>query len=83
MPRNLGSGVECKRGASQSEFGLMRSLMGVRTEEATFTICGVDWEAPFQGPFFKVIEGLLDRVGSFQRIRGGRPDSEIIRCLVP
>jgi len=75
----LGSGVECKGGgASQSELGLMRSLMGVRTEETTFTFSGVDWEAPFQGPFFKVIEGLLDRVGSFQRIREGRPDGEII-----
>jgi len=25
-----------------------------------------------------VVEGLLDRVGSFQRVRGGRPDGEII-----
>jgi len=58
--------------------GLMRSLMGVRTEEATFTFSGVDWEARFQGPFFKVIEGFLDRVGSFQRVREGRPDGEII-----
>jgi len=32
----LGSGVECKGGSSQSELGLMRGLMGVRTEEATF-----------------------------------------------
>jgi len=39
--------------------------MGVRTEEATFTFSGVDW-------------GLLDRVSSFQRVRGGRPDGEII-----
>jgi len=52
----------------------MRSLMGVRTEEATFTFSGVDWEAPFQGSFFMVIEGLLDRVGNFQWIRRGRPD---------
>jgi len=36
--------------------------MEVRTEEATFTFSGFDWEAPFQRPFFKVIEGLLDRV---------------------
>jgi len=52
--------------------------MRVRTEEATFTFSGVDWEAPFQEPFFKVIEGLLDRVDSFQRVRRGRPDGEII-----
>jgi len=38
----LGSGVECKGGASQTELGLMRSLMGVRTEKATFTFSGVD-----------------------------------------
>jgi len=43
----LGGGVECKKGASQSEFELMRSLMGVSTEEVTFTFSGVDWEAPF------------------------------------
>jgi len=52
--------------------------MGVRTEEATFTFSGVDWEAPFQGSFFKVIKGLLDRVGSFQWVRGGRLNGEII-----
>jgi len=52
--------------------------MGVHTEEATFTFSGVDWEAPFQRPFFKVIKGFLDRMGSFQRVRGGRPDGEII-----
>jgi len=51
--------------------------MGVRNE-ATFTFSRVDWKAPFQRPFFKVIEGLLDRVGRFQRVRGGRPDGEII-----
>jgi len=56
----------------------MRGLIGVRTEEVTFTFNGVDCEAPFQGPFFKVIEGLLDRVGSFQQVRKGRPDGEII-----
>jgi len=74
----LGGGVECKGGASQSELGLMRSLMWVRTEEATFTFSWVDWEAPFQEPFFKVVEGLLDIVGSFHRVKGGRPDGEII-----
>jgi len=37
-------------GASQRELGLMRGLMRIRTEEATFTFSGVDWEAPFQGP---------------------------------
>jgi len=41
--------------------------MGVCTEEATFTFSGVDREAPFPRPFFKMIEGLLDRVGSFQQ----------------
>jgi len=74
----LGSEVECKRDVSQSELGLKRGLMGVRTEEATFTFSRVDWEAPFQGPFFKMIEGLMDRVGNFQWVRGGRPDGEII-----
>jgi len=65
----LGSGVECNGGASQSELRLMRSLMGVRTEEATFTYIRVNWEAPFQKPFFKVVEGLLDIVGSFHWVR--------------
>jgi len=50
----------------------------MRTEETTFTFSGVAWAAPFQRPFFKLIEGLLDRVGSFQRVRGGRLDGEII-----
>jgi len=56
----------------------MQSLIGVCTEQATFALSEVDWEAPFQGLFFKVIEGLLNRVGSFQWIRRGRPDGEII-----
>jgi len=55
--------------------------MGVRTEEATFTFSGVYWEVPFQGPFFKVIVGLLDTMGSFQRVKGGRPDGEIISIV--
>jgi len=58
--------------------GLMRSLIGVRIEEATFTFSGIDWEAPFQRPFFKVVKSLLDGVGSFLRARRGRPDGEII-----
>jgi len=53
-------------------------LIGVHAEEATFTFSRIDWEALFQKPFFKVIEGLLNRVGSFQRVRGGRPVGEII-----
>jgi len=76
--KELGSGVECKSGASQSELWLMRSLMEVRTEEATFTFSGDDWEAPFQGPFFKVVESLLNSIGSFQLVRRGRPDGKII-----
>jgi len=44
---------------------MMRSLMVVRTEEATFTFSGVDWEAPFQGPFFKGIEGLRTEWAAF------------------
>jgi len=60
----LGCGVECKEGASQSELGLMRSLMGVRIEEATSTFSRVDWEVP-QKLFFMVVEGLLDSAGSF------------------
>jgi len=44
----LGSEIECKGGASQIELGLMRSLMEIHTEEATFTFSGVDWEAPWR-----------------------------------
>jgi len=71
----LRGGVECKGDASQ---GLMRSLMEVRTEEVTFTFNGVNWEAPFQGPFLNVVEGCLENVGSFQWVRRGGPDGEII-----
>jgi len=74
----LGSGIKYEGGASQSELVLMCGLMGIRAEEATFTFIGVDWEASFQRPFFKLIGGFLDRVGSFQRAKGGRPDGEII-----
>jgi len=49
---------------------------GVRTEEATLTISGADWEASPQGPLFKVAEGPPDRAGSPQRIRRGKPDGE-------
>jgi len=42
----------------------MQSVL-VCTEEA-FTFCGVNWEMPCQRPFFKVVEGLLDSVSSFQ-----------------
>jgi len=56
----------------------MRSLMGVHTAKATFRFFGVNWEAPFQEPFFEVVEGLLDGVSSFQWIRGGGPDGKII-----
>jgi len=52
--------------------------MEVHTEEATFTFKGVDREAPFQGPFFNVVEGLLDSVSSFLRVRGGKPGGKII-----
>jgi len=38
----LGGGVKCKGGTSQNELGLMQSLMGVRTEKATFTFSGVN-----------------------------------------
>jgi len=50
--KEFGSGVECKRGASQSVLGLMWGLMGVRTEEATFIFSEIDWEVPLQTPFF-------------------------------
>jgi len=83
--KELGSGVECKGDASQSDLGLMRGLMGVRPE-ATFTFSGVDWDAPFQRSFFKVIEGLLDRVGSFLRVREEDQmvrSSALSECLVP
>jgi len=43
----LGGGFECKGGPGRSELGLMQSLTGIHTEEATFTFSGVDWEAPF------------------------------------
>jgi len=77
--RNLVAGLNVRRGgAGQSEMGLIRSLMWVRTEETTFTFSRVDWEEPFQEPFFKVVEGLLDSVGSFKRVRRVRPDGEII-----
>jgi len=52
--------------------------MEIRTEEAIFTFSGVDWEAPFLGPFFKVFESLLDSVGSFHRVLGGRSNGEIV-----
>jgi len=61
----LGNGVECTGSASQSELWLMRSLMGVRTEEALFTFSGVDWEAPFQRLVFMVIVGLLAEWAAF------------------
>jgi len=64
----------------KSELGLC-GLMAVHAEEATFTFSGVDWEAPFQRSFFKMIEGFLDRVGSFQRVREGRSDGEIISIV--
>jgi len=74
----LGGGVEYKGCVGQSELGLMRSLVGVRAEKAAFTFSGVDWEAPFQGPFFKVVKGLLISVGRLQRVGRGRPEGEII-----
>jgi len=49
----------------------MRNLIGVRTEEAAFTFCKVNSDAPFHGPFFEVIEGLLNGVSGFQWIGGG------------
>jgi len=42
-PRNLGAELNVRgRGTCQSELGLLRSLMEVCTEEATFTFSGVD-----------------------------------------
>jgi len=52
--------------------------MRVHTEKAAFTFSRVNWEVSFQGPFFKVVESLLDSVISFQLIRGGGPDGKII-----
>jgi len=74
----LEGGFECNGCASQSELGLMRGLVGVCAEEATFIFSGVDWKAPFQGPFFKLAKGLLNSMGSFQQVGGGKPDGEII-----
>jgi len=54
------------------------SLVGVHTEEVAFTFCWVNWESPLQGPFFEVVEGLLDSVLSFLWIREGGPDGKII-----
>jgi len=53
-------------------------ILSFKTVVRCHSFNGIDWEAPFQKPFFKVIESFLDRVGSFQRIRGVRPDGEII-----
>jgi len=69
-----GGRVECKGGASQSEPGPMRGPTEVCTEKATPTSSGADWEAPRQRPPPKVIEGSLDRAGSPQWVRRGRPD---------
>jgi len=69
----------------QSEWARIDAkLDGVCTEEATFIFSGVDWEAPFQGSLFEVIEGLLNSVSSFQWIRGGEPDKIIIsiECVI-
>jgi len=54
-----GGAAKRKRGASQSELRLTRSLVRVHAEEAVLTFCEVNWEAPFQGSFFEVIEDLL------------------------
>jgi len=74
----LGSGVECKRGASQSELGFMRSLTGSVLMKQHSHLAGLTGRRHFRDHSQKMIEGLLDRVGSFQRVRGGRPDGEII-----
>jgi len=73
-----GGGAECKMGASQSEPRPMRSLMGVRTEEATPTLSRVDWEVPPQGPLFKVAEGprTARAVPSDQGIKTRRRDHQ-------
>jgi len=42
--------------SGRCQLELMRCLIGFRAEEATFTFSGVDCEAPFQGPFFKVVK---------------------------
>jgi len=70
----LGSGVECKRGASQSELGLVQGLMG-----SALTFRGADWEVPFQRPPPK---GPPDRAGSPQQVGEGRPDGKIISISV-
>jgi len=58
--------------------------MGVLTEEPAFTLCRVNQEAPFQGQFFKVVEGILDGVSNFQWIRRRGPDGKIIsiECVI-
>jgi len=56
-PRNLGVRLNV-RGCQSEWVGVDTKLDGVCTEEATFTFSRVNWEAPFPGPFFKVIEGL-------------------------
>jgi len=43
----------------------MRSLVEVYAEEAVFRFFEVNWETPFQGPFFKVVESLLDGMRGF------------------
>jgi len=63
--KELGGGVKRKRGANQRELRLMRSLVRVQAEKVAFTFCGVNWDTPFQGPFFEVVEVILDGMHSF------------------
>jgi len=55
----------------------LRSLVGVLAEEAAFVLCRVNWEAPFQGPFFEVIDDFLNGMRGFSWIREG-PDGKVI-----
>jgi len=48
--------------SKRAELRADKKLGGVHAEEATFTFCGVNWETPFQGPFFEVVDGFLDGI---------------------
>jgi len=55
--RSLGS--ELKERCQSKSAEIDARLFGVHAEESALTCCKVNWEAPFQGPFFVVIESFL------------------------
>jgi len=55
----------------------MRSLVGVYAKGAS-AFCKVNWEEPFEAPFFDVVEGFLDGKRGFCWVKGKGRDSKII-----